>query len=31
MQLGHTKIESIVRYFGIAVDDALGMTEQRDV
>jgi len=29
--LGHTKIESTVRYFGIEVDDALAMAEQVDV
>ena len=29
--LGHTKIESTVRYLGIEVDDALGMAEQIDV
>jgi integrase len=26
--LGHTKIESTVRYLGIEVDDALAMAEQ---
>jgi hypothetical protein len=29
--LGHTKIESTVRYLGIEVDDALGIAEQLDV
>ena len=29
--LGHTKIESTVRYFGIEVDDALSMAEQVDI
>jgi hypothetical protein len=29
--LGHTKIESIVRYLGIEVDDALAIAEQVDV
>ena len=29
--LGHTKIESTVRYLGIEVDDALTMAEQIDV
>lgn len=29
--LGHTKLESTVRYLGIEVDDALEMAEQRDV
>jgi hypothetical protein len=29
--LGHTKIESIVRYHGIEVDDALSTAEQIDV
>ena len=29
--LGHTKIESKVRYFGIKVDDALAIAEQVDV
>lgn len=28
--LGHTKLESTVRYFGIEVDDALEMAEQID-
>ena len=29
--LGHTKIESTVRYLGIEVDDALAAAEQIDV
>jgi integrase len=29
--LGHTKLESTVRYLGIEVDDALGMAEQTEV
>jgi integrase len=29
--LGHTKVESTVRYLGIAVDDALAIAEQIDV
>ena len=29
--LGHTKLESTVRYLGIGVDDALEMAEQTDV
>jgi len=29
--LGHTKIESTVRYLGIEVDDALAIVEQADV
>jgi len=29
--LGHTKIESTVRYLGIEVDDALAVAEQIDV
>ena len=29
--LGHTKIESTVRYLGIEVDDALTVAEQIDV
>jgi len=29
--LGHTKIESTVRYLGIEVDDALEVAEQIDV
>jgi site-specific recombinase XerC len=28
VQLGHTKLESTVRYLGIEVDDALNMAEQ---
>jgi hypothetical protein len=28
--LGHTKIESTVRYLGIDVDDALAIAEQVD-
>jgi hypothetical protein len=28
MLLGHTKIESTVRYLGIEVDDALAIAEQ---
>jgi hypothetical protein len=31
MLLGHTKIESTVRYLGIEVDDALSMAEQVEV
>jgi integrase len=31
LQLGHTKIESTVRYLGIEVDDALAIAEQVDV
>jgi hypothetical protein len=31
MLLGHTKIESTVRYLGIEVDDALAIAEQVDV
>jgi integrase len=31
LMLGHTKIESTVRYLGIEVDDALAMAEQIDV
>jgi integrase len=31
VQLGHTKIESTVRYLGIEVDDALAIAEQIDV
>jgi hypothetical protein len=27
-QLGHTKLESTVRYLGIEVDDALSIAEQ---
>jgi site-specific recombinase XerC len=29
--LGHTKIESTVRYLGVEVDDALTLAEQTDV
>jgi hypothetical protein len=29
--LGHAKLESIVRYLGIEVDDALEITEQTEV
>jgi integrase len=29
--LGHTKIESTVRYLGIEIDDALAIAEQVDV
>jgi integrase len=29
--LGHTKLESTVRYLGIEVDDALGIAEQTEV
>jgi hypothetical protein len=29
--LGHTKIESTVRYLGVEVDDALAISEQADV
>jgi site-specific recombinase XerC len=29
--LGHTRIESTVRYLGIEVDDALAIAEQIDV
>ena len=29
--LGHTKLESTVRYLGIEVDDALEITEQAEV
>ena len=29
--LGHTKLESTVRYLGIEVDDALAIAEQVDV
>jgi hypothetical protein len=28
LQLGHTKIESTVRYLGVEVDDALAIAEQ---
>jgi len=31
MLLGHTKIESTVRYLGIEVEDALEMAEQTDI
>jgi len=31
LRLGHRKIESTVRYLGIAVDDALAIAEQADV
>ncbi len=29
--LGHTRVESTVRYLGIEVDDALAIAEQVDV
>jgi hypothetical protein len=29
--LGHTKIESTVRYLGIEVDDAIAIAEEVDV
>jgi len=29
--LGHTKVESTVRYFGIEVDDALAIAEQVEI
>jgi site-specific recombinase XerC len=29
--LGHTKLESTVRYLGIEIDDALDIAEQVDV
>ena len=29
--LGHTKLESTVRYLGIEVDDALEMAEQAEI
>ena len=29
--LGHTKIESTVRYLGVEVDDALAISEQIDI
>ena len=29
--LGHTKLESTIRYLGIEVDDALVMSEQTDI
>ena len=28
LRLGHTKLESTVRYLGIEIDDALNMAEQ---
>lgn len=31
LPLGHTKIESTVRYLGVEVDDALALSEQTDV
>jgi hypothetical protein len=31
LQLGHTKLESTVRYLGIEVDDALEMAKQAEV
>jgi site-specific recombinase XerD len=31
MLLGHSKIESMVRYLGVEVDDALALAEQLDV
>ncbi|MHB1281575.1 MAG: integrase [Acidithiobacillus sp.] len=31
LPLGHTKLESTVRYLGIKVDDALDMAEQTEV
>lgn len=31
LPLGHTKIESTVRYLGIEVDDALELAEQTEV
>ena len=31
VQVGHTKLESTVRYLGIEVDDALEMAEQTEV
>ena len=31
LELGHTKIESTVRYLGIEVDDALSIAEQVDL
>jgi hypothetical protein len=30
LRLGHTKLESTVRYLGIEVDDALSTSEQVD-
>jgi len=29
--LGHTKLESTIRYLGIEVDDALEIAEQTDI
>ena len=29
--LGHTKLESTVRYLGVEVDDALEITEQTEI
>lgn len=29
--LGHTKLESTVRYLGIAADDALALSEQTEI
>ena len=29
--LGHSKLDSMVRYLGIEIDDALEMSEQMDV
>jgi hypothetical protein len=29
--LGHTKLESTVRYLGVEVDDALDISEQTDL
>jgi len=29
--LGHTKVESTVRYLGVEVDDALTIAEQVDI
>ncbi|MGA8862795.1 MAG: hypothetical protein WBM09_04400 [Gallionella sp.] len=29
--LGHTRLESTVRYFGIDVDDALEISEQTEI
>lgn len=31
LQLGHTKLESTVRYLGIEVNDAFEMAEQTEV
>lgn len=31
MKIGHTKLESTVRYLGIEVDDALEISEKTDV